>query len=140
MIKYHYYCYSPVYCTDWFSYLSSKDCVEAALIANKWATSSHLAGLQKAEKVSLLVENLHYFLNAKLHPLEDLSGRKESGAKGSLCGLAALYRAGRDTLLSQSEIKLMSYDLLRERLGGEMGLEDTKALSDQALLEQFYEC
>ena len=132
--------YHPVYCTDWGSYLSSKDCLDEALIENKWANSSHLTGLQKAEKVSLLVENLHYFLSAKLHPLEDLSGRKESGAKGSLCGLAALYRAGRDTLLSQSEIKLMSYDLLRERLGGEMGLEDTKALSDQALLEQFYEC
>ena len=132
--------YCPVYCTDWFSYLSSKECVEAALTTNKWATSSILAGLQKAEKLSLLVENLHFFLSAKLHPLEDLSGRKESGAKGSLCGLAALYQAARDTILTESQIKLMSYDLLRDRIGGEMGLNDTKPLSDQALLEQFYEC
>ena len=132
--------FCPVYCTDWFSYLSSKDCVEAALIANKFSTSAHLAGLQKAEKVSLLVENLHFFLSAKLHPLEDLSGRKESGSKGSLCGLAALYQAARDTILTESQIKLMSYDLIRDRIGGEMGLNDTKPLSDQALLEQFYEC
>ena len=79
-------------------------------------------------------------LSSLLHPLEDLSGRKESGAKGSLCGLAALYRAGRDTILSQSELKLLSYDLLRDKIGEEMGLSDIKALSDQELLEQFYEC
>ena len=132
--------YSPVYCTDWFSSLSSKDCLDEALIQNKWSNSSHLAGLQRAERISLLVENLHFFLSSRLHPLEDLSGRKESGSKGSLCGLAAIYRAARDTILSQSEIKLLSYDLLREKIGGEMGLSDTKALSDQALLEQFYEC
>ena len=129
-----------VYCTDWFSSLSSKDCLDAALMDNKWSSSSLLAGLQEAEKVSLLVENLHFFLSARLHPLDDLAGRKVSGSKGSLCGLAALYRAGRDTILTLSELKLMSYDLIRDRLGGEMGLNDTKALSDQALLEQFYEC
>ena len=132
--------FCPVYCTDWFSHLSSKDCLDESLIQNKWSNSSHLAGLQRAEKLSLLVENLHFFLSSRLHPLEDLSGRKESGAKGSLCGLAALYRAGRDTILSQSELKLLSYDLLRDKIGGEMGLSDTKALSDQELLEQFYEC
>ena len=114
--------------------------MDAALLTNKWATSSHLAGLQKAEKLSLLVGNLNFFLSALLHPLEDLSGRKETGSKGSLCGLSALYQAARDTILTESQIKLMSYDILRERIGEEMGLNSTKALSDQALLEQFYEC
>ena len=39
-------------------------------------------------------------------------------------------------------IKLSTYDELREQLGQEMGLDPagTKPLSDQELLEQFYEC
>ena len=39
-------------------------------------------------------------------------------------------------------IKLSTYDELREQLGQEMGLDPagTKPLSDQELLQQFYQC
>ena len=70
-----------------------------------------------------------------------------TGAVCTVCTVCStvhvhLLRAARDTILTTDMIKLSTYDELREQLGQEMGLDPagTKPLSDQELLEQFYQC
>ena len=67
--------------------------------------------------------------------------RKVSDTKGGLCGLAALYQALENTILTTSALGEMSYDAMRGRVAEELGLEsqDSKSLSDEELLEWFYE-
>ena len=64
-----------------------------------------------------------------------------SDNKGGLCGLAALYQALENTILTRSALRMMSYDAMRERVAEELGLQsqDFTSFSDEEILEQFFE-
>ena len=66
--------------------------------------------------------------------------RDLTGDKGSLCGLAALYRAGLETLLTVSHLKLLSYDDIRTVLNAEMNTPGTAAMTDMDFLLEFNKC
>ena len=67
---------------------------------------------------------------------------KVAGATNSLCGMAALYQAMDDTLMTKSQLRASSYDDIREAITKEMLLTNsaTKSWSDADLLRNFYDC
>ena len=59
--------------------------------------------MQETEsKKNLLMEKLNQKLNSSVHNHIDLNLREISSEQGSLCGMAAIYQALGDTLLSRS--------------------------------------
>lgn len=64
------------------------------------------------------------------------------GPSGGLCGLASLYQALEDTILTVSQLKQYNYLAMRAALAAEMGINTTEAAAhnDSALLDQFYNC
>ena len=68
--------------------------------------------------------------------------RPVSSGTGSLCGLASLYQALENTLLTKSELSLLTYSSMRGVLAKEMSSNATltAGLTDTALLSKFYEC
>jgi hypothetical protein len=68
--------------------------------------------------------------------------RSVQGLFGGLCGLASLYQALENTILTVSQLKQYNYMKMRATLAAEMGTNtsQTATLSDSALLDQFYAC
>ena len=64
------------------------------------------------------------------------------GPTGGLCGLASLYAALANTILTESELTELSYPLRRGLIAAEMNTtaEDPAALTDEDLLKQYYAC
>ena len=64
------------------------------------------------------------------------------GETNSLCGMAALYQAMDDTLMTKSQLRAASYDDMREAITKEMLMTNsaTKTWSDADLLRHFYDC
>ena len=91
---------------------------------------------------NLLIKKLNKQLDGEVHSVVDLSMRDTTGDRGSLCGLAAVYQAGKDTILSISQLKKMSFDDIKSTLAEELGLDPTtvKGTNDIELLESFYTC
>ena len=91
---------------------------------------------------NLLIKKLNKQLDGEVHSVVDLSMRDNTGDRGSLCGLAAVYQAGKDTILSISQLKKMSFDDIKSTLASELGLDPTtvKGTNDMELLESFYTC
>ena len=91
---------------------------------------------------NLLIKKLNKHLDGEVHSVVDLSMRDTTGDRGSLCGLAAVYQAGKDTILSISQLKKMSFDDVKSALAAELGLDPTtvKGTNDIELLESFYSC
>ena len=52
----------------------------------------------------MLIEKLNQKLNSSVHNHIDLNLREISSEQGSLCGLAAIYQALGDTLLTRSQV------------------------------------
>ena len=88
----------------------------------------------------MLIKKLTFYLSSEFHTVVDLSMRDLTGDKGSLCGLAALYRAGLDTLLTVSHLKHLSYDNIRTVLAAEMNTPGTAAMTDLDFLLEFNKC
>ena len=65
-----------------------------------------------------------------------------AGEMNSLCGMAALYQAMDDTLMTKSQLRAASYDDMREAITKEMLMSNsaTKTWSDADLLRHFYDC
>ena len=55
-------------------------------------------------KKTLLMEKLNQKLNSSVHNHIDLNLREISSEQGSLCGMAAIYQALGDTLLTRSQV------------------------------------
>ena len=55
--------------------------------------------------------------------------------------MAALYQAALQTILTRSELKQMSYNDVKIRIGEILGMDETSSKSawDVTLLEEFYE-
>ena len=54
--------------------------------------------------------------------------------------MAAMYQALENTILTASALKKLSYDSMKELIGDELGLENSKSLKDGKLLNQYHEC
>ena len=61
---------------------------------------------------------------------------------GGLCGMAAMFKAATDTVLTKFQVVQMSFDQVKEYLAGELDIEplDAKKLKDLEFLEQYHEC
>ena len=55
--------------------------------------------------------------------------------------MAAVYQAALQTILTRSELKQMSYNDVKIRIGEILGMDETssKSARDVTLLEEFYE-
>lgn len=146
-----------VSCFEWSSYIKAKDCVDQALVNNGWSSASDLTNMSSAEKKTLLVSKLSFYYDGEIHSEFALANRKESSDVGSLCGLAAVYQAAVDTILtvfqvlekkfrvsisSCIQLKAMSYKDVKVLLHETMGLDPVaeKISSDVDLLEAYFFC
>ena len=64
------------------------------------------------------------------------------GLSGGLCGLASLYQALENTILSVSELTQFKYAEMRAIISEEMGTNSsvTASLTDATLLDQYHAC
>ena len=62
------------------------------------------------------------------------------GSKGGLCGLAALYQAVENTIMTPSGMTWQDYDTLRTAIAMEMGLSSYSKMPDSELLQLYYNC
>ena len=129
-----------VSCSDWSEILSSPDCVRQSLVLNSWADPASLDPLEDSEVKNLLIKKLHFYLWSEVHSVVDLTMRDLTGDKGSLCGLAALYRAGLGTLVTVSHLKQLSYHDIRTLLAAEMDNPATATMTDLDFLLEFNKC
>ena len=88
-----------------------------------------------------LISKLSKYYDSSVHSEVDLRMREQVSDKGSLCGMAAVYQAGLQTLLSISEIKQMSYNDVKVKIGEKIGLDesDSKKAVDLNMLQTFYD-
>ena len=58
-----------------------------------------------------------------------------------MCGMAAVYQAALQTILTRSELNQMSYNDVKIRIGEILGMDETssKNARDVTLLEDFYQ-
>ena len=98
--------------------------------------------MEAADKKNLLIKKLNFYYSGEVHSIVDLSMREVTGDKGSLCGMSALYQAARQTLLTVSQIKQMSFTAVKVLLGEEMFYDKTTTikLSDYELISYYYDC
>ena len=129
-----------VYCSDWSEILSSPDCVRQSLVLNSWADPASLDPLEDSELKNLLIKKLNFYLSSDLHSVVDLTMRDLTGDKGSLCGLAAFYRAGQETLLTVFHLKQLSYEDIRTLLSAEMDNQAIATMTDLDFLLEFNKC
>ena len=112
------------------------------MLNNRWISPEDLDSLAEADLMNFLIKKLNKHLDGEVHSVVDLSMRDVTGDRGSLCGLAAFYQAGKDTILSISQLNKMSFDAIKSTLAAELGLDPStvKGTNDIELLESFYSC
>ena len=128
-------------CKIRYDYVLDGNCIDTALLNNEWATSEEIMELDDNGKQGLLLEKLGTYYSSDVHSSLDLSMREVSGDKGSLCGLAAVYQAAIQTILTKSEMKQMSFDDVKEMLGEKVSMDrtTTKATLDKDFLELYFQ-
>ena len=111
-----------------------------SLINNFWAKLEDIDGLDPPKLKSMLIKKLSKYYDGNIHSEIDLGMREETSDKGSLCGMAAVYQAGHQTILTISQLKLMSYDDVKIKIGEVLGMtpEDCKKAKDVELLNSYY--
>ena len=67
------------------------------------------------DKKTLLMSKLSFHYLGEIHSMFELSNREVSGNAGSLCGMAAVYQAAVDTILTVFEIKTLTFDEVRNQ-------------------------
>ena len=139
LVTVHFYLLS-VDCFHWPSILFSSDCVKDSLMLNHWMTAEELSDMDEGSMSVLLKAKLNFFFDGDFHTQLDLGFRQVLSSRGSLCGMAALYKAAADTVLTVFEIKSKTYDDLKETLLTTMGhdLDANRLTSDETLLENYY--
>ena len=86
-----------------------------------------------------MLSKLGFHYNGDIHTLFELSTRKISSSIGGLCGMAAVYQAAVDTILTSFQIKSLTFDELKVTLLSTMDRSE-KFSSDFELLENYYSC
>ena len=68
--------------------------------------------------------------------------REISGDKGSLCGMAAMYQAASQTILTVSQIKQMSFNDIKVEIGLELLYDKAtaKKQKDLDIIGEYYSC
>ena len=122
--------------------MSSADCLDTALLQNSWATHEEIATLQDTDKKALLISSLNLRLDPETHSKPELGGREVASDLGGLCGLAALQHALASTIATQSMLRNMHVESIREMIGSEMGIQrhKVKDYNDAELLLEFNKC
>ena len=107
---------------------------------NKWVTQEELAAMEEAEILDTLIQMLSKYYDSNIHSEVDLRMREETSDKGSLCGMAAVYQAGLQTLFSISELKQMSYNDVKSKIGEYVLLSPSDSIKavDINLLQDFH--
>ena len=131
-----------VECFQWDSYIEDVDCLKKSLTNNLWATDEELSSKNEAEVKNLLIEKLNFYYDGEIHSIVDLSMREISGDKGSLCGMAALYQAASQTILTISQIKQMSFNDVKVAIGLELLYDSAtaKKQKDLEIIGEYYSC
>ena len=98
--------------------------------------------MEEADINNLLVQKLNYYYDGEIHSIVDLSMREVTGDKGSLCGMAALYQAARQTILTISQLKQMSFLDVKATVGERLGydLAGAKKQKDVNIINEFHSC
>ena len=115
--------------------------MKLSILNNHWALEEELVDMDSLGLKEHLTTNLEKVYDSEMHSKLDLNLRPETGDKGSLCGMSAMYQAGVSTILSVSEIKQMSYDDVKEKIALVVGIapDQIKKQKDIPLLESFHE-
>ena len=135
--------FSPsVECFPWHSYVGGADCIRKSLINNKWLTVEQLSAMEEADIKNFLIKKLNFYYDSEVHSIVDLSMREITGDKGSLCGMASLYQAARQTILTVSQIKQMSFNDVKIQMGLEMLYDKTTSIKmrDEEFVKLFFDC
>ena len=100
-----------------------------------------MASLADGKIKDLLVKHLSWFYNGNIHTSIDLARREPTGDKGSLCGMAAVYKAALQTILSEFQLKLMTYDEVKVEIGKYIDMSPSLARKqvDFDFLTDFYQ-
>ena len=111
------------------------------MVNNNWKQEDELASLADGKIKDLLVKNLSWFYNGNIHTSIDLARREPTGDKGSLCGMAAVYKAALQTILSEFQLKLMTYDEVKVEIGKYIDMSPSLARKqvDFDFLTDFYQ-
>ena len=133
-----------VICTAWHEYVYSTsplNCMDVALVENMWAKYEDIVDLADIDKQSLLSIALNKALDPDEHSLQELQTREIYKSSGGLCGMAAMYQALHDTLLTQSQLRKMSQRQMKEALLAEldMDLNLAKIEQDFTVLRWYHE-
>ena len=122
--------------------MDSSDCLNSALLLNKWANATELESLGENDKKKRLVASLSLRLDPSVHSQQELNQRPLIGSEGEggLCGLAALQHALGHTITSRSQLRTLSYETMRERITQEMGIPSSPRHSDADLLMHLHDC
>ena len=134
----------PVICTPWHDYvysISPLNCLDIALIENRWAKFVDIADMSDLDKRSLLAISLNQVLDEEEHSLPELQSRETTASSGGLCGMAATYQALHDTLLTPSQLKQMNHITMKEAILTEleMDLVLAKTALDLKVLRWYFE-
>ena len=131
-----------VECFEWQSYIAEPDCIELSLINNKWSTQAELAEMSETDIKNLLLDRLKFYYDGFIHSIVDLSMREVTGDKGSLCGMAAMYQAASQTILTISQIKQMSFNDVKVAIGLELLYDSAtaKKQKDLEIIGEYYSC
>ena len=108
---------------------------------NRWAKYEDIAAMADLDKRSLLAIALNQALDEEEHSLPDLQSRGITASSGGLCGMAAMYQALHDTLLTQSQLKKMNHIQMKEAILTELkkDLVLAKTELDLKVLQWYYE-
>ena len=133
--------YNVVECFEWFQDIQDSNCLTLSLINNNWANWADIEGLDSPKIKTMLIKKLSKYYDGNIHSNIDLGMREETSDKGSLCGMAAVYQAAQQTILTISQLKQMSYDDVKIAIGEVLGItaDDSKKAKDVELLTSYYE-
>ena len=97
--------------------------MDMALLENMWAKHEDILDLADIDKQSLLSIALNQALDPEEHSLQELQTREIFSASGGLCGMAAMYQALHDTLLTQSQLRKMNQRQMKEAILTELNMD-----------------
>ena len=122
--------------------MDGDDCISQSLIKNGWASMEEVQAMKEYPKKNLLYQKLNHFYNGDIHTSFDLSQRQIHGDRESLCGMASVYQAATDTILTAFQIKSMSYTDLRGEILKVVEKDPLvdRLIPDKDLLKQFHSC
>ena len=117
------------------------NCLDVALIENRWAKYEDIADITDIDKQLILITALNKALDPEEHSLQELQYREISKSSGGLCGMAAMYQALHDTLLTQSQLSKMGHRGMKEEILKELSMDPNlaKKEDDFTVLRWYHE-